>query len=81
MIDDQLSTRNIMSKSEMREAIERAMMSYDRPVEKVEKVLCENLLTKYSANYKAGTSKMRMGKNGSGKHAMSEARQNWLAFS
>jgi hypothetical protein len=70
-----------MTKVEIRQAIELAMQTYDRPVEKIEKVLCENLLTKYSANYRAGSSQMRMGKNGNGKHAMSEARQKWTAFS
>lgn len=70
-----------MTKAEMREAVERAMETYDRPVEKIEKVLCKNLLTKHSANYRAGSSKMRMGKNGNGKHIMSETRSKWSAFS
>ena len=32
-----------------------------------------NLFSKYSANYRAGSGKTRMGKNGSGKARMSEA--------
>ena len=45
-------------------------------IEKSEKVLGSkslNLFSRYSANYRAGTGKTRMGKNGSGKARMSEA--------
>ena len=70
-----------MSKSEMRQAIENAMARYDRPVEKIEKVLGENLLNKYTANYRAGSGQLRLGKNSSGKHCMSEAGGKQKAFS
>jgi hypothetical protein len=45
-------------------------------IEKSEKVLGSkslNLFSRYSANYRAGSGKTRMGKNGSGKARMSEA--------
>ncbi|SVC87772.1 uncharacterized protein METZ01_LOCUS340626 [marine metagenome] len=45
-------------------------------VERSEKVLGAkslNLFSKYSANYRGGSGKTRMGKNGSGKARMSEA--------
>ena len=45
-------------------------------IEKSEKVLGAkslNLFSKYSANYRGGSGKTRMGKNGSGKARMSEA--------
>jgi hypothetical protein len=45
-------------------------------IEKSEKVLGSkslNLFSKYSANYRGGSGKTRMGKNGSGKARMSEA--------
>jgi len=45
-------------------------------IEKSEKVLGSkslNMFSRYSANYRAGSGKTRMGKNGSGKARMSEA--------
>jgi hypothetical protein len=45
-------------------------------IEKSEKVLGSkslNMFSRYSANYRAGSGKTRMGKNGSGKFRMSEA--------
>ena len=45
-------------------------------IEKSEKVLGSktlNLFSRYSANYRAGSGKTRMGKNGSGKARMSES--------
>jgi len=45
-------------------------------IEKSEKILGSkslNLFSRYSANYRAGSGKTRMGKNGSGKARMSEA--------
>ena len=45
-------------------------------IEKSEKVLGSkslNLFSRYSANYRAGSGKTRMGKNGTGKARMSEA--------
>ena len=47
-----------------------------KKIEKSEKVLGAkslNLFSKYSANYRGGSGKTRMGKNGSGKARMSEA--------
>ena len=45
-------------------------------IKRSEKILgakSQNLFSKYSANYRGGSGKTRMGKNGSGKARMSEA--------
>jgi hypothetical protein len=49
-------------------------------IKKSEKVLGSkslNLFSRYSANYRGGSGKTRMGKNGSGKARMSEAYTNF----
>jgi len=41
--------------------------------EKVHGTESLNMFSKHSANYRAGSGKCRMGKNGSGKHRMTES--------
>ena len=58
-----------------RETVEE-FLARGKKIEKSEKVLGSkslNLFSKYSANYRGGSGKTRMGKNGSGKARMSEA--------
>lgn len=69
-----------MTKSEMRVRVEEAMKSYNGSVTKSTKVLGKELLSKYTANYRAGSGRTRMGKNGSGKYSMTETRGHWSAF-
>jgi hypothetical protein len=69
-----------MTKSEMRMRIDAAMLSYNGVIERNEKVLGRELLSKVTANFRSGSGKNRMGKCGSGKHQMAERRANWTAF-
>jgi len=69
-----------MTKAEMRDRVEEAMKSYNGSVTKSTKVLGKELLSKYTANYRAGSGRTRMGKNGSGKYRMTETRGLWSAF-
>lgn len=69
-----------MTKSEMRVRVEEAMKSYNGSVTKSTKVLGKELLSKYTANYRAGSGRTRMGKNGSGKYCMTEKRGHWSVF-
>jgi hypothetical protein len=59
-----------MTKAEMREQIERAMSEFKGEIQRSEKVLGE--VKGYTANYRAGTGRSRLGKNGGGKYSMSE---------
>ena len=61
--------------SERNETVEEFLARGGR-VERSEKILGTktlNLFSRYSANYRGGPGKTRMGKNGSGKARMSEA--------
>ena len=66
---------NVNVKLESVETVEE-FLARGNKIEKSEKVLGSkslNLFSRYSANYRAGSGKTRMGKNGSGKARMSEA--------
>lgn len=66
---------NVLVTFENVETVEE-FLARGNKIEKSEKVLGSkslNLFSRYSANYRAGSGKTRMGKNGSGKARMSEA--------
>lgn len=60
-----------MTKAEMRKEIERAMSEFKGEIIRSEMVGGE--VKRYTANYRAGTGKSRLGKNGSGKYSMCES--------
>ena len=62
--------------SEMRRESVEEFLARGGHIERSTKVLGSsslNMFSKYSANYRAGSGKTRMGKNGSGKARMSES--------
>jgi len=66
---------NVLVTFENVETVEE-FLARGNKIEKSEKILGSkslNLFSRYSANYRAGSGKTRMGKNGSGKARMSEA--------
>lgn len=62
-----------MTKAEMRKEIERAMAVFGGEIRRCEVVGGKELLSRYTANYRAGSGKSRLGKSGSGKYSMSES--------
>jgi hypothetical protein len=65
----------VLVKLENVETVEE-FLARGNKIEKSEKILGSkslNLFSRYSANYRGGSGKTRMGKNGSGKARMSEA--------
>ncbi len=66
---------DVLVKLENVETVEE-FLARGNKIEKSEKILGSkslNLFSRYSANYRGGSGKTRMGKNGSGKARMSEA--------
>ena len=66
---------NVNVKLETVETVEE-FLARGNTIKRSEKVLGSkslNMFSRYSANYRAGSGKTRMGKNGSGKARMSEA--------
>ena len=66
---------NVNVKLESVETVEE-FLARGNTIKRSEKVLGSkslNMFSRYSANYRAGSGKTRMGKNGSGKARMSEA--------
>jgi len=66
---------NVNVELEIVETVEE-FLARGNTIKRSEKVLGSkslNMFSRYSANYRAGSGKTRMGKNGSGKARMSEA--------